>query len=188
MTFKVERYSIDWLDDPFDVALEMVKFQHPKIELLSYGAYAQVYGCKRLKHVYKVSRRDKAYEEFIQRIEGKSNPLFPVVHGARILRHKLEASVCVVAMEKLKPLRGKAARAFDRIFENSPLSENAWPDDLYNLISEVCSITGRVDKAAVRDAVDVLTDVHSYTGCVLDLHSDNVMLRGNQLVLTDPVC
>ena len=188
--FKKETFKVE--TDPEELALNMVLAQLGKRgKRIGSGSYGEVYGAPNNDVVYKIgdATDNAGYLAFINTLEKQKthNPFFPKIYGVRYLKkehHWREQIYFVVAMEKLKRLSSKhmpVVRFFNAELEND--------DDAYDL-DQANKLLGvkRVVPEPLKKAITVLKTA-SKNGYEVDwdLHEGNFMLRGNQIVVTDPL-
>lgn len=165
--------------------------------VLGYGVYAQVYSKKDNKRTaVKIGYLDKddfgsyAYLNYIKIVSKMSdNPFFPKVNSVTVFKQRGHGDVCyVVELERLR--------------RNTTVSNYVLEDDIIWLTNK----DGRTLRREVRDAyrlcdivvpeslklhyvqmIKVLRHLAVRYGHDLDVHEENVMFRGKQLVVTDPV-
>lgn len=132
-------------------------------EKLGAGKYASVFGNRIYPYVIKVFMKDSAYIRWISFcLKNKNNLYCPKIKGKVV---KLTDMVYAIRLEKLNPttLSGQFAQDY-----------RAWQKD-QNHVSTDKDIQDILDFFGQRDNKKLL-----------DLHDENVMARGNQLVIIDP--
>ena len=161
-----------------EFAEEMVDYQG-KMRRIGSGAYASVYSDKKTNYVYKISE-DSAYLEFVKMLskQTKQNPYFPVIHAARLIEdHKYHRGneVLVVCMERLSRLGNCdfPQGIVETVVESSP-----------NKCKTFCKLF-KLDPE-LSEALYQMSFLCSSKNVRADLHECNIMLRGKQLVFTDP--
>ena len=128
---------------------------------LGAGKYASVFGNKSYPYVIKVFMKDSAYIRWVSLcLKNRRNKYCPKIKGKVV---KLTPLVYAIRLEKLKPtyFGGEFADAFSKWQSNQSY---------------------RTDDQDINDILDFFVDNKN----LLDLHSDNVMARGNQMVIIDP--
>jgi hypothetical protein len=105
-------------------------------------------------------------------------------------KHGTEVRTAVVFLEKLEPLRSKRneVRVFEKIMSTIPKSRER--EELWDYFSELGNLSTTDWRFIQQNTTDkhlkqALTFIITYD--VIDLHDQNVMLRGTQPVLTDPL-
>jgi hypothetical protein len=127
-------------------------------EFLGSGKYGSVFGNPRYPFIIKVFMKDAAYMKWIEFCNrNKNNPYCPKFKGKVI---KISDNFFAIRVEKLTPTVSSAYKEFSLALK-----------------------TGEADyDKDLKTVVDFLNDNKS----LLDMHSENVMMRGNQLVVIDP--
>jgi hypothetical protein len=188
--FAVEKYEVK--QEAYSVAKEMIKAQG-KYKAIGSGAYGTVYGSKDSKVVYKVgdTSNNVGYLSYIKVLskQKKHNPYLPKIYGVRFIRSKSGDEVFVVAMEKLQPLKRGMGEVCDW-FEDELSGYNR--DSFGN--AEAALGVKKIVPKPLTEALDVLRKAHSegnsgrrWDSADWDLHCGNFMMRGPQVVVTDPL-
>lgn len=181
--FEIERYKIK--GDAYYTAKEMIRAQGAETCLGS-GAYGRVYGSKEGKVVYKMgdASDNEGYLAFIKTLSKQKthNPYLPQIYGVRFIKDSKGNEYFVVAMERLQPLPSKhfdVADVMQDLITGSKDSSSA---------EAIVGIKRSVPKQLVQ-AVRVVRDAYKSKQRYVnwDLHSGNFMLRGQQVVITDPL-
>lgn len=164
-----------------EFAQEMVEYQG-KMKCIGSGCYASVYSDKDHNYVYKITE-DTAYLEFVRMLskQPKQNPYFPIIHAARIIKsHDYHGAdeVLVVCMERLKSLSGNNYHHYPEYAINRLIL--SFPEE----VQTFCKLL-QID-ADLSKALYQLSLLRRTKRLDVDLHENNVMLRGKQLVFTDP--
>jgi len=164
-------------------------------EQVGEGYYAEVFARPDDKYVLKLfDYRDAQYRKFVAMAMNNRNPHYPQFRGKLI---KVAAEYYAVRMEMLSPLSNTGAgwnsksdviRAITRYcweYWNESCAPSA--QKLLNPTSPEITIDELEKhqpgiKQACKNIVDILSNINQ-----LDIHGDNVMMRGNVLVITDPV-
>ena len=129
--------------------------------LLGSGKYASVFGHPKYDYVLKVFMKDSAYLKWIEFVQkNKGNPYVPKVRGKVI---KITPLFYAIRLEKLE--RYKTGGQFMKDF-------SAWQ----------ANPSFKSDDKNIQDILDYFA-THKK---LLDLHGENMMMRGNQLVIIDP--
>lgn len=128
---------------------------------LGSGKYGSVFGHSKYPYVVKVFMKDSAYLRWIKfAMDNKNNPYVPKIRG-KVL--KITPMIYAIRLEKLTPgtFTGPFAKAYMN-WQNDPSYQS---DD--------------------KNIQDIL-DYFSKNKKLLDLHGENIMMRGDQLVVIDP--
>lgn len=130
--------------------------------LLGSGKYASVYGNPKYDYVLKVFMKDSAYLKWIEFVQkNKGNPYVPKVKGKVV---KITPTFYAIRLEKLS--KYTSGGQFMKDF-------SAWQKD-------------NSFKSSDQNIQDIL-DYFGKHKKLLDLHGENMMMRGNQLVIVDPL-
>lgn len=198
LPFKIETIKVDEDSYPIDIVEELV-IEHGKCKRIGYGSYASVYGSKRSNIVYKIGHvcDNAAYLSYINVIKKSrnDNPFFPKIYGMRVYTNKhhkknrdLGNDVFIIAMERLAPIN-KLHRPLLNWVETY-FAEKLGSDISWKNISSGAKLLG-VDIKIPRklqhalNAIEAACSENYYFD--IDVHDENVMLRGNQIVFTDPI-
>lgn len=123
-----------------------------------------------------------AYFDFIKLAQSSDNPHFPRFRGKLI--NVLPGYYQAIRMEPLTPLSGND-KAVARIIDNYTKAlqdANGQPIDFPG-IDEV-----EQSQPGIKEACQMIVDsLYSKQHYFNDLHIDNFMMRGNTIVITDPV-
>ena len=125
------------------------------------GKYASVYGNQKYPFVIKVFQKDSAYMRWLKFcLSNRDNPYVPKIKG-KVL--KITPMVYAIRLEKLSP--GYITSEFNREYSQWQKDPNYKTQD-----------------AALQQVFDFFEPNRK----LLDLHGENVMMRGDQLVIIDP--
>lgn len=152
--------SVDTRDTTWKKSLSGYMANHG-FKLLGSGKYASVYGNPKYPFVIKVFMKDAAFMKWLEFcLKNKDNPFVPRIKG-KVL--KITDLVYAIRIEKLEStsFSGPFAKEYQ-----------AWMRDS----------SYKSDDKNIQDILDFFTKHKK----LLDLHSDNVMRRGSQLVVIDP--
>lgn len=152
--------SVDTRDNSWMRTVGSV-FKDKGFDLLGSGNYGSVFGHKKYPYVLKIFMKDSAYLRWIKfAMDNKNNPYVPKIRGKVV---KITPMIYAIRLEKLTPgsFSGPFAEAY-RQWQSDP-----------NYVS---------DDKNIQDILDYFQKNKK----LLDLHSDNVMMRGNQMVVIDP--
>lgn len=178
--FSIEHYTVD--QSAHAVADQMVRAQGGP-NCIGSGCFGRVYGSDRSPVVYKVGdvHENGGYLSYINKLSKvtKRNPYFPVIYGVRFLKGTYGSQYFVVAMERLAPVRGAVA---DHIYLLADLIRGDDSNDAFKQMGLKLQMN-----AELREAVRLLRAAKRDSDGYWDLHSGNFMLRGQQLVITDPL-
>lgn len=178
--FPVEQYKVD--GDADDVARKMIDFQGA--HYVGSGICARVYVNKRSKIAYKMGTvtANGGYISYVRTLanQKQQNPFTPKIYGMRYLRGWYDSEVFVVAMEALEELdyrKSTMATLLGRYLEygeSHVFGDFAGMGMSVNLSPELVQ------------AREILHEAYSLGDAGWDLHDGNFMMRGNQMVVTDP--
>jgi len=134
-------------------------------KLLGTGKYAHVYGKKGYKYVIKVFMKDSAYMRWVKfSLDNKKNPYTPVIRGKVV---KITPMFYAIRLENLTPYRpGSSTKYFNGEYSKFRANSSYRPEN-------------DPDLSAVFDHF-------AKNKRLLDLHGENMMMRGNQVVVVDP--
>ena len=132
-------------------------------KLLGSGKYASVFGHPTYPYVIKLFMKDAAFLRWVKFcMENKNNKYVPTIRGKVI---KITPNFFAIRIEKLTPFKYSQSKEF--------MSEY----DKWN----------RDNKYVTKDKeLAVVLDHFAQNKSLLDLHGDNMMMRGNQVVVIDP--
>lgn len=140
------------------------------------GAYGRVYAHATYPYVLKLFQsNDDCYMDFLEYAKAhSSDPHLPKIRGKILL---ITDSIYAVRLEKLSKLNSslveKLEKYFWRVLDASE-SVISW-EDLKDEYPEFESLS------------ETLKNIKESTACVFDLHDGNFMMRGNQIVIIDPI-
>ena len=185
--FEIERYKIK--GDAYYTAKEMIRAQGAETCLGS-GAYGRVYGSNKSDVVYKMgdASDNEGYLAFIKTLSKQKthNPYLPRIYGVRFIKDSKGNEYFVVAMERLQSLPSKYYRVA-KLMDDMITEDNKDRNDAE--VEKIVGIKRSVPKELTQ-AIRVLRAAYNSNKRNLDwdLHSGNFMLRGRQVVVTDPLC
>lgn len=156
------------------------RFKITNLDLLGDGCFAYVYQHPwYTNRVIKVALNSSCYCDYICWCSrNQDNPYVPKLDSIEIFDITTSTyynHAVIVVMEKLQP-----------IMRSGHLK------DLMNYITNVDNhqpkriLTHRNFKK-IKKVKDFIRDKNFFSPCAIDLHSENIMRRGSQLVITDPV-
>lgn len=184
--FEIEKIKIDKRDSP-ETAIRVLIKNQGRFTRIGSGCYADVYGNKKSNVVYKVGEVDSnaPYLAYVKalRVSRDANPYLPKIHGIRIYSNGCKYDDhFVVAMEKLTPLPRKL-HSMPYFFERL-LGDDGRDSDDYASAVALGIISNHM-----QHAIKLLHRAYkSERDSSFDIHSGNFMLRGEQIVITDPLC
>lgn len=155
------------------------------------GAFAAVYARPGDDVVIKVGREGEAdpwvhYAHAVR--SSKRNPWLPEVnkvalfHCSTVTQCDHSARYYVAEIERLKPINTGRNRDHRDILSGL---ESVW--DIVNDVSERALAAFGLNRDLTA-AFSLISKVQRQTRSSRDIHSGNVMLRGEQFVITDPLC
>jgi hypothetical protein len=176
--------------------LRDLKQFYPGLRMIGSGCYGKVYGAKGLDVVFKICQTDdnEAYLSYVNEVVHmkEHNPYTPLIHGIRHYckgkRGVDELDHFVVAMERLRWAKDKKerdmlngiARWFDAQFDEYRAPLNEITNDKLGVHLTI--------PAPLVELMDLLERAQSNSGDAWwDFHSGNFMLRGEQVVVIDPI-
>ena len=176
------------------------------------GLFAKVYGHDS-GVVYKFWAKDTAYEKYVEYcLKNQSNPFIPKFSSkikTLTVFFKRPASfpdkIKYVKMEKLAPYRNQYLPGTDSPYYSVLkllVSEVENDESFETVVSDITRFSKKGSIASVRksyenlleeqplklikELFDTLVDIHKHVGKLNDLHNENIMMRGDQLVILDP--
>lgn len=164
------------------------------IQKLGGGAFSQVFQHPHYSNVVvKVyTARDTAYKRYQKWcMAHQSNPYVPQIIGQTEYvsdTAKRNGKFNIVFMEKMTPLKSYARleKLIVKALGGAPITFKN--DDTTISASDLGKISKIVSKGGTdKDFAEVWKQIMTFDINGIDLHAGNVMLRGSQLVFTDPV-
>lgn len=141
---------------------------------LGFGAYGVVYARPQDDYVIKIFKKDKGYESYLKFIEKfKSSPYVPRIRGKIT---KISNKYSFVRIEKLQPIDKELYLK---------IMELKYPSDIELREKNIDEF-----EKNYPGFVDFLNQLTKYTNqsmFSLDLNKDNIMMRNNTPVITDPL-
>ena len=190
---KIERYTREQLGMSGEQFTREFVNAHD-LEFLGDGACATVYKGKDC--VYKIGtvKDNQAYLAYIQTIaeSGIQNPFLPKVFGVRIVAENV-----IVALEELsdefyagdmKEQIGIGHHELETLCEWIAYNHNNENQARIDEYSLKIKKKFRNELMAAAYIVAATTKSPNSKGCRFDMHAGNFMLRGQQVVITDPLC
>lgn len=153
------------------------------VKSLGRGAYARVFQHPSQEHVaVKVLiKPDPDYVQYAEIAMKTKNPWFPRVHAISQVQYKRGANN-ILFMEKLR----KASNDDIRLATQKIVAGISSLSQFTSFVNFSPNTWKRVSRRTTDPKVKELADVMVKLNCG-DFHNANVMMRGNQLVFTDPV-
>lgn len=149
-------------------------------KLVGKGSFGAVYEKPGYPWLFKLFTDDTPYEKYIRWvIAHQNNPHVPKIKGGLI---KINDKTFVVRMEKLKPFNFMSSNLnlstlsnilFNNDFNELSSNQKAWIKSRFPQLPEVINAIEKI--------------IASDYGIDVDIHSDNIMLRGDVPVITDPL-
>lgn len=161
-TLKKKVTDVDARDPSWQFTLNDIMAAYD-FKKLGAGKYASVFGNKKYPYVIKVFMKDSAYIRWISFcLKNKTNPYVPKIKGKVV---KVTDLVYAIRLEKLEP--------FSRVQGSEFMSHYyKWQNDPKY-------------KSGDKD-LDSVFEHFSKNKKLLDLHGENLMMRGKQVVVIDP--
>ncbi len=147
------------------------------------GSFGTVWEHPKLQYVLKVFRTtDVAYLGWVNVcIQNKNNPHFPKFISTKAF--PITPEVSAIRMEKLTPTKGQLMDDIIYFIKLTLFSETRrMSKEETNLFNKYCNANPQL-----MDAIQILKEFSYKSGFKFDIHPGNFMLRGNTLVITDPV-
>jgi len=187
-----------------DALIDYVRAQHPRLNLkrLGEGAFATVIGSPSGKTVFKIGADDgdgpytdvrcDAYLNYLKVIcKDQANPFFPKIKSATVY-HRGEEYAYIIEMERLTSLEDGKNRnklgaterhLFDVLQDDESLEGMARNAELMLKLAPELKRNKKVTSLLTmfKKLSELIEDWGS------DIHDGNIMLRGRQLVITDPI-
>jgi len=148
-----------------------------RIKQLGTGYFSRVYQHPTLADVVvkMVVRRDPKYIEFAEKCRRTANPWLPkvfAIHHCEMLHRGRPTKVSFVFLERLKE---SASKDFETALEKISPSAQYFEDVRWKRVRHHRD-------PHIKEVAQLFTELE-----VNDLHEGNMMMRGTQLVFTDPV-
>lgn len=147
------------------------------------GSFGTVWSHPKLQYVLKVFRAtDVAYLGWVNVcIQNKNNPHFPKFISTKAF--PITPEVSAIRMEKLTPTRGQLMDDIIYFIKLTLHNETRrMSKEEIDLFNKYCNAYPQL-----MDAIQILKEFSYKSGFKFDIHTGNFMLRGNTLVITDPV-
>lgn len=144
------------------------------------GAYAEVLWRADLPYVVKLFvKSDEAYLRYLRLITSVSNPHFPIVRGRPM---RVNDSYYAVRLERLTPIVGGPAENLRYFMEQCLEGLTERDADRMRAAAQHLPQSAKTAIAHIYRWC-----IQKYPGTVIDLHKHNAMLRGNTIVIIDPI-
>jgi hypothetical protein len=163
--------------------MDQLKAQHQK--QLGAGCFGSVWGAEGTDYVTKVTfGNDWGYLRYLEMIQtAPNNPYFPRIHHVDVYLDSEGETIMVIKLERLDHRWESWGTAFNDDYEQyrvqaREINRHARGIETYDWIE---------DNADLHQALGLIQRAHKSSQCSLDLHGGNFMMRGHQLVITDPL-
>jgi hypothetical protein len=163
----------------------LASFKKRGIRMLDGGAYATVFSAPKSNTVFKLGKDGDPYFNFVKELAKleRHNPYLPRIHKVTVFKLSASDFSYVVEMERLDPWR-RGTHYLDpyfldsNIYKNEERFKSAWREEF-----------GGTPSRHLLRAIDLIKRAKKRygSGADYDFHGDNVMMRGNQFVITDPL-
>lgn len=155
--------------------------------MIGVGSFADVYAIPNENTVLKLfNNDDTAYQDFVYVTISNPNPHFPKFKGKMM---KVTDAYSAIRMERLTPLPDNRETAYyaKKISQYTKLMQNkagrAANMDTEEVMRDIDEI--EQDQPGIKYACAIIGN--NLKGEIIDIHNENIMMRGNVLVITDPV-
>lgn len=180
-----ESQVLDEITRPVDMYDANEVLNNSGYEQIGRGHFAKIYAKRGADHVLKLfASYDSAYIQFVNMTIQNPNIHFPKFKGKMM---KITDTYYAIRMEKLSPL---SVNNLDQsILKLMKEYINHQVDDSFRPFPRMETMS-RLEKMqpGIIEACDVVAELLKQGGAIsLDLHSGNIMKRGNTIVITDPV-
>lgn len=164
--------------------IEYIRSQQTGMEL-GRGCFASVYASGQSRVIRVTDRNDWGYLTYLEKIRsyGRMNPWFPVVHHVDVYMDCNDRMGMCVVLERL-------TRPWNEWGE----TDDSWKpykkimEEIETAADHPASTAQWIrDNRELTEALNVVQSAKRSSGHAVDLHFGNIMLRGSQLVLTDPL-
>lgn len=175
-----EIFGSDIIDKPVYISLdewELIMKQYG-FKHLGSGNFGSVYERPGYPWVFKIFTYDKAYFNYLTyAMNHQGNPHIPKIKGKYI---KINKNTYAVRIEKLTPISDTAFRKISEILNKIDIIIHT--DDKSN--EDIAFIKNNYD---LYELLMILYKTDTFSEYGKDMHSSNIMMRGNTPVLVDPV-
>ena len=189
MNGKLIHESIEQLDEL--TLPDTMRDAHYKLEQAGYdrigeGIFAWIYSKPGADHVLKLFRStDRAYMDFVKVVTVNPNIHFPKFKGKMM---KVNDNYYAIRMEKLSETIDHGTAHILKAYINKgkyPKTYNGPKASTTYAISQMNDL--EKEQPGITTACDIIAKTLA-PKYVVDLHTENIMMRGNTLVIIDPVC
>ena len=152
--------------------------------ILGTGVFGAVFGKPDANHVLKLfSATDKAYIDFVNLVRENPNPHFPRFKGKLM---KITDEYYAIQMEKLTPIYGPEGVELAQLMNN--YSRGAGHQGMkYQTKTEVIEKMRKLEKTQPGIRRACLLIAKRIPSRRIDIHDENIMMREQTVVITDPV-
>lgn len=180
-----ESEILDEITRPVDMYDADEVLNNSGYEQIGRGHFAKIYAKRGSDHVLKLfASHDMSYPRFVNMTIQNPNTHFPQFKGKMM---KITDTYYAIRMEKLSPI---SVNSLDQsILKLMREYINHQVDDSFRPFPRMETMS-RLEKMqpGITEACDGVAELLKQGGAIsLDLHSGNVMKRGNTLVIIDPV-
>ena len=163
--------------DEWEVIMKQYGFIH-----LGTGSYGSAYEHPNYPWVFKVFKNDKSYFAFFNYARrNQNNPNLPKIKGSYI---KIGPDAYAVRLEKLQPMSQDEWIKLDKI-----------TDDLQEMVAKVTyggewtaeEISLKKQFPGIYEIISAMWNADIFKNSYADIHSGNIMMRGDVPVFIDPV-
>jgi hypothetical protein len=196
MAFHIEEVNLRGMDEPLERAEQHIE----GMDKVGSGLYARVYSSDKTPYVVKVFRlHDVGYLSFLEVLSvlDLHNPHLPRIHEVILYRNPEQRGddYGVVYMEKLTP---GVVSEYD--MSGNRIGRKTWHEKLANEINYVVyrhpedkpEVIQKYNKKHQELLIFLQlakehSDAKEFSNTFYDLHTGNIMWRGNTFVVTDPI-
>lgn len=180
--FKIEYVHVDM--NAQDFVEKMIRSQEGNFKQIGSGVFGRVFGSRiNKKIVYKIGEAstNTGYISYLKELskQKKHNPFTPKIHAVRFVSGKGDTSAFIVCMERLRELPYDGEEAADTLVDL--IMGEKKKQDTYNLGIRM------VLPSEIKSLVRMVRKAERVSEATLDLHYGNFMVRGRQIVVTDPL-
>ena len=157
---------------------------------LGTGSYGSAYEHPSYPWVFKIFKNDKSYFAFLQYArKNQNNPNLPKISGSYIRirkdpKHISSNDAYVVRLEKLREMTADEWNKIEKIIE---IFQDMVADASYGGDATDEEIKLRNQYQGIYDIISAMWNADIFKNSHFDIHSGNVMMRGNVPVIIDPV-
>jgi len=156
---------------------------------LGSGAFAAVFTHPNINYAIKIFRNDPSYLKFINYCDkNKGNPHLPKFRGKPMTVDKEHYCIRMELLNKIPP-NLSAVRSIDEFDMYLKWYKKPIKDFLKKMKKENPIIFNFFQsQPGLLETLEDIIKLISSKEETLDLHSDNLMMRGKDVVITDPIC